>query len=218
MSFRPTLFTSFLHAHAPSPSSLRPLARSFHRPTFSPRAIALSHPAPSARARSISPLGLGIAASLTLTTLSLTLPSRRTQCMSGTSAGIVNAPHVAGESRTALGGKRPKSIVSAYELSFGAVCGICAGIFIKKGAKAIAFLLGGAFVFLQYLSTKSYIQVDWAKIGSRYDSAFGTKTHTGAHKGPTIGRLWARLVDFLTADFQQRASFLAGLALGIRLG
>lgn len=149
MSFRPTLFTSFLHSHGPSPSSLRPLARSFHRPTFSPRAIAVSHPAPSARAGSISPLGLGIAASLTLTTLSLTLPSRRTQCMSGTSAGIVNAPHVAGESRTALGGKRPKSIVSAYELSFGAVCGICAGIFIKKGAKAIAFLLGGAFVFLQ---------------------------------------------------------------------
>ncbi|OWT41427.1 hypothetical protein C362_00895 [Cryptococcus neoformans Bt1] len=209
MSFRPTLFTFF---HSPSPSpSLRPLARpfrpvgrSFHRP-------AIPHPP-----RTISPLGLGIAASLTLTALAL--PSRRAQCMSGTSAGIANAPPVAGESRTQLGAKQPQSIVSAYELSFGAVCGLCAGVFIKKGAKALAFLLGGAFVFLQYLSTKSYIQVDWARIGARYDSAFGTKTPTGGYRGPTIGRLWARLVDFLTADFQQRASFLAGLALGIRLG
>ncbi|OXG66063.1 hypothetical protein C354_01415 [Cryptococcus neoformans MW-RSA1955] len=207
MSFRPTLFTFF---HSPSPSlrplarSFRPVGRSFHRPAIPPPP------------RTISPLGLGIAASLTLTALAL--PSRRAQCMSGTSAGIANAPPVAGESRSQLGAKQPQSIVSAYELSFGAVCGLCAGVFIKKGAKALAFLLGGAFVFLQYLSTKSYIQVDWARIGARYDSAFGTKTPTGGYRGPTVGRLWARLVDFLTADFQQRASFLAGLALGIRLG
>ncbi|AFR93495.1 hypothetical protein CNAG_03995 [Cryptococcus neoformans var. grubii H99] len=207
MSFRPTLFTFF---NSPSPS-LRPLARSFRPVGRSFHGPAIPHPP-----RTISPLGLGIAASLTLTALAL--PSRRAQCMSGTSAGIANAPPVAGESRSQLGAKQPQSIVSAYELSFGAVCGLCAGVFIKKGAKALAFLLGGAFVFLQYLSTKSYIQVDWARIGARYDSAFGTKTPTGGYRGPTVGRLWARLVDFLTADFQQRASFLAGLALGIRLG
>lgn len=43
----------------------------------------------------------------------------------------------------------PTSSVSVYELSFGTVAGFCAGVFIKKGAKAAAFLLGGIFVLLQ---------------------------------------------------------------------
>lgn len=43
----------------------------------------------------------------------------------------------------------PKSIANYYELTFGTVCGICAGVFIKKGLKAAAFLLGGVFVLLQ---------------------------------------------------------------------
>ena len=41
------------------------------------------------------------------------------------------------------------SQVSGYQLGFGAVCGVCTGIFVKKGLKAIAFLLGGVFVFMQ---------------------------------------------------------------------
>lgn len=41
------------------------------------------------------------------------------------------------------------SSVNVYELSFGTVCGLCAGVFIKKGAKALAFVLGGVFVLLQ---------------------------------------------------------------------
>jgi FUN14 family len=36
-----------------------------------------------------------------------------------------------------------------YELTFGTVCGVCAGVFVKKGAKALAFFFGGVFVLLQ---------------------------------------------------------------------
>lgn len=43
----------------------------------------------------------------------------------------------------------PKGLANPYELGFGTVCGICAGVFIKKGLKAAAFLLGGVFVLLQ---------------------------------------------------------------------
>jgi hypothetical protein len=43
----------------------------------------------------------------------------------------------------------PTSAVNVYQLGFGTVCGVCAGVFIKKGARALAFLLGGVFVFLQ---------------------------------------------------------------------
>lgn len=45
-----------------------------------------------------------------------------------------------------------------FELSFGAVCGICAGVFVKKGVKLLAFFLGGVFVLLQVSSSLSYAQ------------------------------------------------------------
>jgi len=43
----------------------------------------------------------------------------------------------------------PTSSISLYELGFGTVAGICAGVFVKKGVKAAAWLLGGIFVLLQ---------------------------------------------------------------------
>lgn len=43
----------------------------------------------------------------------------------------------------------PQSSLSMFELTFGAVMGICAGVFVKKGAKAVAWFLGGVFVLLQ---------------------------------------------------------------------
>lgn len=43
----------------------------------------------------------------------------------------------------------PESTVNMYELTFGTVCGVCAGIFVKKGAKALGFIFGGIFVILQ---------------------------------------------------------------------
>lgn len=42
-----------------------------------------------------------------------------------------------------------ESILSIGQLSFGAVCGISAGVFVKKGLKALAFALGGIYVLLQ---------------------------------------------------------------------
>ena len=42
-----------------------------------------------------------------------------------------------------------ESSVDLKSLSFGAVAGISTGIFIKKGLKALGFLLGGTFVLLQ---------------------------------------------------------------------
>jgi FUN14 domain-containing protein 1 len=35
---------------------------------------------------------------------------------------------------------------------------------------------------------------------------------------PNVYSLYRWLADFLTANFQQRASFVAGLALGLRIG
>jgi FUN14 domain-containing protein 1 len=50
----------------------------------------------------------------------------------------------------------PESIVNMYGLTFGTVCGVCAGVFVKKGAKALAFVFGGIFVLLQVSPTISH--------------------------------------------------------------
>ena len=131
-----------------------------------------------------------------------------------------------------------------YELTFGTVCGICTGIFVKKGAKALAFVFGGIFVLLQvsaaaalhisrdaisevrsntilyeqYLGSASIVKVDWSRAAARFEGLFYTLEANGTRRPPTVYSLWRRLIDFLTADFQPRASFIAGFALGIRIG
>ncbi|WWC60872.1 uncharacterized protein I303_103448 [Kwoniella dejecticola CBS 10117] len=229
MAFRASFLPSLLHTR-PSPSFTSHIDarafRSFHQQAFrnhpkfqaranQPRVIAhaKSYPRATQGSGRISPLTLGIGAALAFTSFSF-LPNRQVRCESlfspSSSAGSTNNGPLPAD-------PPPGSILSVYELSFGAICGICSGVFIKKGARAIAFLLGGVFILLQYMSSKSYIHVDWAKLGGKYDSAFGTKSSTG-YRGPTIGGLYNKIVDFLTSNFQQRASFIAGLVLGIRLG
>ncbi|KAF8843609.1 hypothetical protein BDN67DRAFT_964077 [Paxillus ammoniavirescens] len=112
----------------------------------------------------------------------------------------------------------PQSSVNLYELTFGTVCGLCAGVFVKKGARMVAFFVGGVFVLLQYLSSMSLVKVDWPRMASRFENLFHTTDVHGNMKPPTIGSLWRWIVDFLTADFQPRASFIAGFALGLRVG
>ncbi|KAJ7219176.1 FUN14 family-domain-containing protein [Mycena pura] len=113
----------------------------------------------------------------------------------------------------------PESSVHVYELTFGTVAGICAGVFIKKGAKAVAFFFGGVFVLLQYFGSSGVLKVNWESIGARFQQVFYTADpKTGQKATPTIYSVWRWLVDFLTADFQPRASFIAGLALGLRIG
>ncbi|KAH7340811.1 hypothetical protein B0J17DRAFT_335051 [Rhizoctonia solani] len=114
----------------------------------------------------------------------------------------------------------PKSSLNTYELTFGSVAGICAGVFIKKGAKAVAFFLGGVFVLLQYFNAIDITQTNWGAASARFERLFySAPAKTGEPRRPaTIATLWAWLVDFLTADFPPRASFLAGMILGLRIG
>ena len=126
-------------------------------------------------------------------------------------------------------GPPPESIVDLYQLSFGTACGVCAGIFIKKGLKLIAVMLGGTYVLMQYFNSQKWITINWKSLGSKYESfidgAAGGPNSAGdaLQKGNRLtnsraARIWNRLVDFLTADFQQRATFTAGLILGLRIG
>ncbi|KAL0569011.1 hypothetical protein V5O48_012963 [Marasmius crinis-equi] len=112
----------------------------------------------------------------------------------------------------------PESSLDLYELSFGTVAGICAGVFVKKGAKLVAFAFGGIFVLLQYLGSASIVRIDWNRAAKRFEGLFYTTDASGAKKPPTVYSLWNALVSFLTADFQARASFIGGFMLGLRVG
>lgn len=117
------------------------------------------------------------------------------------------------------------------------MAGVCAGVFIKKGAKMVAFFLGGVFVllqvraildygrtvfksFLQYFNAIDITKVNWSSASNRFERLFYTSSATPGQgsRAPTFGSLWTWAVDFLTADFPPRASFLAGMVLGLRLG
>ncbi|KAL9933499.1 hypothetical protein V8E36_007675 [Tilletia maclaganii] len=117
-------------------------------------------------------------------------------------------------------GKYPQSQVNLYQLSFGTITGLCAGIFIKKGLKALAFVLGAGYVLLQYLSSQCLVSVNWGDslVDRASGSVGGEASAARGWMGSKAQRIWARFSDFLTADFQPRATFLAGLALGFRLG
>lgn len=149
MSFRTGLLPTLLRAPLVRP--VVPTKRLFHflprqpftTPTSKPssrfrppplQTLSRAKPAPRSNLRLFTTVGLG------LTLLYSTLPSRLLRCDTAT---IAQHPQVGG------GNPPPESILSVYELGFGTVCGICTGVFIKKGLRAIAFLLGGVFVLLQ---------------------------------------------------------------------
>lgn len=96
-------------------------------------------------------------------------------------------------------------------------------------------MLGGVFVLLQvsscvtfpspnslldgqYLGSLTLLRVDWPRMASRFENLFYTTDAAGRKKAPNVGSLFRWFTDFLTADFQQRASFIAGFVLGIRIG
>jgi FUN14 domain-containing protein 1 len=62
--------------------------------------------------------------------------------------------------------------------------------------------------------------VDWGRISSRFEKLFYSPPEQpgGAPRPPTVASVWTWFIDFLTADFQQRASFIAGFLLGLRIG
>lgn len=55
-------------------------------------------------------------------------------------------------------------------------------------------------------------------MASRFENLFYTTDAQGVRRAPNVGSLLRWIIDFLTADFQQRATFIAGFALGLRVG
>lgn len=208
MSSRCTLFSSNLRGASSMRMSIPSLARAFHPPS-----PAVSIPRVSTNIGKTWSLGL-LAGGSVLAGGTIAWATKPVECDT-----VVPEPPLPKPGSK----EETKSIVNVYQLTFGTICGICAGVFIKKGLKLIAVVLGAAYVLLQYLASKRLVHINWQSMSSSYGRemerlAGPLDPSKSRFQQMPLVRIWNRLVEFLTSDFQERATFIAGLVLGLRLG
>lgn len=147
MSIR-TLFPNLLSARALPSARCSPLPRLAFRQAHT-SAISITRSAPNSGYESGFQSGfksyrsLYTTASIGLGLSFLTYHSNRSPVLCESAA--LPRPTASGPAT----GQAPESMLNVYQLTFGTVCGICTGVFLKKGLRAIAFLLGGVFVLMQ---------------------------------------------------------------------
>jgi len=89
---------------------------------------------------------------------------------------------------------------------------------VKKGLRAVAFVMGGVFLLLQYFNSLHWLRINWATAEQQFNRAFYVTDEGGVQRAPTIITVWKWFKEFVLADFQPRASFVAGFMLGLRFG
>lgn len=98
---------------------------------------------------------------------------------------------------------------SAGSLGFGGVAGVVVGYTAKKLTKLAAILLALLFILVQVLAYQGWIHVEWTAVEQ---SAKGIWVDDA---GVTLAdRAWA----ILTANLPFGGAFIAGFALGFKLG
>ncbi|GAA5885188.1 hypothetical protein JCM16303_005891 [Sporobolomyces ruberrimus] len=218
------------------PSPLANLVRQTARPNLLPHSVFRSAFRPQRSlctatptythqsSRFLSSYRFALFASLPLTALTLSnlkfSDSRTLQCASSDRSAYASGSPIERAAGAASGEyKEAESILNLRDLGFGTVSGICVGVFVKKGLRAAAFLLGGVFVLMQYMSSRSLININWSGLTSSYDSLITSRAGPPASQGGNraVG-LWNWFIDFVGADVQSRATFVAGVLLGFRIG
>lgn len=92
------------------------------------------------------------------------------------------------------------------QLGIGGVAGLCVGFALKKIGKLFAFLLGIAFLGLQILAYKGIININY---GALEEWGRGVIGQVGQLEG---------IFTAMIANLPFAASFLVGLAIGIKIG
>lgn len=98
---------------------------------------------------------------------------------------------------------------SAGALGFGGIAGAIVGYTAKKLTKLAAILLALVFILIQVLAYQGWIQVEWTAVEESAKGVWVDDT------GVTLAdRAWA----VLTANLPFGGAFVAGFALGFKLG
>ena len=97
----------------------------------------------------------------------------------------------------------------APSLGFGGAAGLVVGYTAKKLTKLLALLLGITFILLQVLVYEGFITVNWGAVETTAETVW-----TDPHGVTLADRVW----DVLTANLPFGGGFVAGFAIGIKLG
>lgn len=92
------------------------------------------------------------------------------------------------------------------QLGVGGVAGLCVGYALKKVGKIAAFILGIAFIGLELLAYKGIIDIHYDALITWGEELIG---QVGVLEG---------LMTLIIANMPFAASFLVGLAIGIKMG
>jgi len=92
------------------------------------------------------------------------------------------------------------------QLGVGGVAGLCVGYALKKMGKIVAFVLGLAFIGLELLAYKGIIDINYDALEA-----------WGAELIGQVGVLEG-LMTLIIANMPFAASFLIGLAIGVKMG
>jgi uncharacterized membrane protein (Fun14 family) len=93
-----------------------------------------------------------------------------------------------------------------YQLGIGGFLGFFAGYAIKKMTKVLAVLIGIGALILIYLGYEGIISINYDKLAEMIERLMGTASQASTVLTPII------------ANLPFAGSFIAGLAVGIKLG
>lgn len=99
--------------------------------------------------------------------------------------------------------------INMGEVGFGAIAGIAVGYTAKKITKLAALLLGSLFIAIQILSYLGWISVDWGQVQQQAEQVMV------AEDGVSRLDQWKAVI---TANLPFAGSFLAGFAVGYKIG
>lgn len=92
------------------------------------------------------------------------------------------------------------------QLGVGGIGGLAVGYAIKKVAKIVAFIIGLAFLMLQYLAFKDIISINY---GALEAWANDMVSNVGAAEG---------ILTTMIANLPFASSFVVGLGIGLKMG
>jgi uncharacterized membrane protein (Fun14 family) len=91
-------------------------------------------------------------------------------------------------------------------LGFSFIVGLAAGFALKIAFKVALVVMGVMLVGIFALQYAGLAEVDWTNVGLQYDSG-----------ADWVGSQGGALLDFMGSNLPSAASFVAGLALGLKL-
>jgi FUN14 domain-containing protein 1 len=104
----------------------------------------------------------------------------------------------------------------ATKLGYGGIMGFCSGMAAKKIGQLVAVVIGGAFIGVQYLQYKGYIQLDFQEIQDKVVEQFDADGDGELTSNDFI-LIWKTFKKMVEDSLPSSSGFVSGFMLGLYL-